>query len=890
MGNQEVKNLAGAVVENGTQDGISVDYDPGTGTADFTNTDKGSVAVAAHEAEADPHPQYTTDAEATALALAEVNTHRAELHAHDAAQIDVPASANSGYLTVQDFLNVMHSPGQITGGVISVTGPSQVTVSAGTGILRAADDDVSELKFVTWPATVLTIPNDSTTRHIGVQAVADANGAQVVLKTSFTWDKDTEFPLGTAVQINSIVFPFSNPYRVGDPITNIIQRFDAVAPALRDSDTGGLFVSNVGTRNIQVTAGRVWFRLNDKDFPGLDTSVSGGFGTTYYNGTNWVYSPGLVVTQWPNTQYNDITSGLVSITGSRYVNHWFYLGIDGAVILMLYGQNQWVNLSDALSEGPPSFTPTNLPKVGLLLGRLTFRNGDSTPTAITSAFTTVFNQTPITDHGTLAGLGDDDHPQYHTDARGDLRYAPIVHNHTASEVTDFAEAVDDRVAALLVAGTNISLVYDDALNTLTISATGGGGGVTDHGALTGLADDDHPQYHNDARGDARYLPIANPTFTGSMTGPQIKLTQGSTGITANSQRNGVVIEDDGSQGLSILTPNGATGGIAFGDPENAVAGQIRYNHTDNTMDFVVNGTVRMVFSTTAIDHRLQSIAPNGSASAPTYSFSSDMASGLYRPGAGEVGISALDCVATWLSNTGGNMTYHVGDRGGNAYLLIQSGGSSLGTALSHVTIAGASALQVNSRSIDGTSASTIQFNRATNTSGAVNVDMLRGNNSTTIDHRFTSGTAGTLVQLCRNGGQATVAGSRILTTADASVLEAGTWAPTVTAVANVAAASAPVAGTYIRVGDVVTCQISLDIDPTAASTSTTVAISLPVASNIASFRQCTGSAIRLTTAGLTQLVASMTGDSTNDRINLTFINDADVANRSWTATFQYVVA
>jgi hypothetical protein len=33
----------------------------------------------------------------------------------------------------------------------------------------------------------------------------------------------------------------------------------------------------------------------------------------------------------------------------------------------------------------------------------------------------------------------------------------------------------------------------------------GGGGVTDHGALTGLSDDDHPQYHTDARGDARYL-------------------------------------------------------------------------------------------------------------------------------------------------------------------------------------------------------------------------------------------------------------------------------------------------------------------------------------------------------------------------------------------------
>ena len=31
-----------------------------------------------------------------------------------------------------------------------------------------------------------------------------------------------------------------------------------------------------------------------------------------------------------------------------------------------------------------------------------------------------------------------------------------------------------------------------------------GGGVTDHGALTGLADDDHTQYLNNTRGDARY--------------------------------------------------------------------------------------------------------------------------------------------------------------------------------------------------------------------------------------------------------------------------------------------------------------------------------------------------------------------------------------------------
>ena len=40
--------------------------------------------------------------------------------------------------------------------------------------------------------------------------------------------------------------------------------------------------------------------------------------------------------------------------------------------------------------------------------------------------------------------------------------------------------------------------------TVTEYTPPGGAGATDHGALTGLADDDHSQYHNDTRGDIRY--------------------------------------------------------------------------------------------------------------------------------------------------------------------------------------------------------------------------------------------------------------------------------------------------------------------------------------------------------------------------------------------------
>lgn len=60
------------------------------------------------------------------------------------------------------------------------------------------------------------------------------------------------------------------------------------------------------------------------------------------------------------------------------------------------------------------------------------------------------------------------------------------------QVAGIEEYVQDTVAAMLVEGTNITLTYDDGAGTLTIDAAGGG--VTDHGALTGLSDDDHSQY------------------------------------------------------------------------------------------------------------------------------------------------------------------------------------------------------------------------------------------------------------------------------------------------------------------------------------------------------------------------------------------------------------
>lgn len=52
------------------------------------------------------------------------------------------------------------------------------------------------------------------------------------------------------------------------------------------------------------------------------------------------------------------------------------------------------------------------------------------------------------------------------------------HTHTSADITDLAETTQDTIASTLVAGTNVTLNYNDGAGTLTVSATPGAG-VTD---------------------------------------------------------------------------------------------------------------------------------------------------------------------------------------------------------------------------------------------------------------------------------------------------------------------------------------------------------------------------------------------------------------------------
>lgn len=77
----------------------------------------------------------------------------------------------------------------------------------------------------------------------------------------------------------------------------------------------------------------------------------------------------------------------------------------------------------------------------------------------------------VTDHGALTGLSDDDHSIYHTDARGDARYAVIAHAHTGTY-----EPAD----ATLLKQSDVDDTPVDGVTTAPISSNW----AYDHAALT----------------------------------------------------------------------------------------------------------------------------------------------------------------------------------------------------------------------------------------------------------------------------------------------------------------------------------------------------------------------------------------------------------------------
>lgn len=314
------------------------------------------------------------------------------------------------YSTLGDAFNMITSAGRLTGGVITDAGSETVNVSAGTGLIRIADDDVSQVKFFDIPETNgLAIPTD-TTRYIVVEY--NSGTPRVVVYTAETWDLDTSFPLGKVTNEATELHINNNPWWVGDGLTNVIERLQAMGHMVRDAHIGGLILSVTGTRNVAVTAGTLWSRLSEFPITALDTSSSGTFEYYWYNGVAGTWNKSNA-TQYSVTEWNDTTlATLQTINNNKYCNIWVYAEADDNTIAVLYPQAQYNTAAEAGAVGAPTVVPTHIAENGILIGKIIIKQGVNAPIEVLSAFTNVFSASLAADHGNLTGLSDNDHPQY----------------------------------------------------------------------------------------------------------------------------------------------------------------------------------------------------------------------------------------------------------------------------------------------------------------------------------------------------------------------------------------------------------------------------------------------------------------------------------------------
>jgi hypothetical protein len=208
--------------------------------------------------------------------------------------------------------------------------------------------------------------------------------------------------------------------------------------------------------------------------------------------------------------------------------------------------------------------------------------------------------------------------------------------------------------------------------------------------------------------------------------------------------------------------------------------------------------------------------------------------------------------------------------GGANYVLTSNGTALVWKLLTDGNVSGAASVAWSKVDKAGSTLADLATRSATDlTSGTLNDARL----STTV----------TLQGNLTVGSGSIVLGSGVHGTGSVLLGTSGTYTPTLTGVANVAASTA-YACQYVRVGNVVTVTGKVDVDPTAA-VATQLGISLPVASNLATAQQCAGVAFSPTIAGQG---AAILGDTANDRAQMEWIA-VDVTNQPMAFTFMYLV-
>lgn len=317
--------------------------------------------------------------------------------------------SGSTFSTVQDLQNIFHSAGWVSGGAITNDTDGTITVASGTGLIRATDNDTTDILFFDWAEEAGANVNLADNDISYVYAEYNSGSPRAVAVTTERTDLNTSVLLatisrkGTTLHINE-----ADKTVVGNHALNMILRLKATLPY---GHVSGSIISETGTRNIAFTAGEFWRGLTNFNISATDTSGADDF-TYFFRDGSGGFTSQSGNKSIDNLSYDDNSGTTTTLSNNKYGVHWVYLEADDDDVAVLYGQGNYT-LQEAQDATPPASVPQRLQVEGIIAGKIIIKKSDTTFTQIESLVgATKASGSIATEHGNLVGLGDDDHVQY----------------------------------------------------------------------------------------------------------------------------------------------------------------------------------------------------------------------------------------------------------------------------------------------------------------------------------------------------------------------------------------------------------------------------------------------------------------------------------------------
>lgn len=272
-------------------------------------------------------------------------------------------------------------------------GNGSVTLGSGMYCLSVNATGAGAINKYTLAGGLMTL-TDNAVNYI----VANYNSGTPILEviTDVTLINETTIVPVYTIFRNGIYLHIQNWDALSLALANKIHQ--SIVKTQRYRRESGLTLSESGTRNLNVTTGRIWVGAVPITLDAIATATDNMF-LWYHVGGVWTQS---IIAQYNNTQYDNGTD-LVTLSNGKYAVSWVFRGVEsGKHLYIVLGAGDYT-LAEA-QEAVLGGLPTAISSHAVLIGKVIVAKSAATATVIQSAFDTQFSTATPNSHNDLIGL------------------------------------------------------------------------------------------------------------------------------------------------------------------------------------------------------------------------------------------------------------------------------------------------------------------------------------------------------------------------------------------------------------------------------------------------------------------------------------------------------